>query len=573
MKKVLFVALAAVGLTACVANESVKMAGTDAISFSTYINTPSRTANPTTTTDNIQNFDVWAFMDEYTGTVLVDEDVTKSSSGWGYSNIQYWTPNHTYYFAALSPMNTANITSKTLATGDDAKLGLGEIAYSNPAGTEDLLYTVAMAQTPDFATLTANGMLPVSLQFKHLLSKVKFTFKNSFRTDNVTIKVTDVEMKVAETASINLAATDYSKNWVNLAGETTLDFGDVDVLSIGQSAATENERLTIPALATDAKAVYNITFNVELYNGDVLAHTYPKEATISGYELVMGKAYNFTAEITPATLGLEPIEFTVTVKPWDQEIVTPLGTLASSAADLTAALADPETSAVILADNVDYGTINLGELNGVTIYGGEDTFMRLVTDATSKLENVTIKDVDFAFVTGSNQKAGAFFVIDSAAQIDNLVIEGCTLVGDGKKNSYGIYGQNTGASIVVKDCSFSNLGYAIQATGGGGYKSLVVENCVFEGIVSWAILPQYGYTGDLTIDGCTFNNTNGGLLKTGTFSGAALNFTNNTITNSVGHDGKDTKWFEVDASTATKVISGNTKNGAAWTPGAAEGLK
>ena len=117
------------------------------------------------------------------------------------------------------------------------------------------------------------------------------------------------------------------------------------------------------------------------------------------------------------------------------------------------------------------------------------------------------------------------------------------------------------------------MGYAIQATGGGGYKSLVVENCVFEGIVSWAILPQYGYTGDLTIDGCTFNNTNGGLLKTGTFSGAALNFTNNTITNSVGHDGKDTKWFEVDASTATMVISGNTKDGAAWTPGAAEGLK
>ena len=117
------------------------------------------------------------------------------------------------------------------------------------------------------------------------------------------------------------------------------------------------------------------------------------------------------------------------------------------------------------------------------------------------------------------------------------------------------------------------MGYCVQATAGGGYAALTVENCVFEGIRSWAILPQYGYSGDLTITGCTFNNTVGGLVKTGAFNGSTFTFTNNTITNSTGHDGKDSKWFEVNASTATKVISGNTLNGTDWTPAAAQGLQ
>ena len=231
----------------------------------------------------------------------------------------------------------------------------------------------------------------------------------------------------------------------------------------------------------------------------------------------------------------------------------------------------PAGSTIVLAKNVNYGDITIGEWSDVIIESEENTTMRFITTADSKIENVTLKNATFNFTTGANQKAGSFVVIDAAAKIENLVIENCTLVGDGNKNSYGIYGQNPNASIVVKDCNFSKLGYAIQATAGGGYKSLLVENCTFDTIKSWAILPQYGYNGDLEITGCTFANTNGGLVKTGAFNGT-FTFTNNTITNSVGHDGKDSKWFEVNASAATKVVSGNTKDGAAWTPGAENGL-
>ena len=252
--------------------------------------------------------------------------------------------------------------------------------------------------------------------------------------------------------------------------------------------------------------------------------------------------------------------------------VTP-GVVLNDVADLSNALNNAVAgSTIVLPANVTE-PIQVGEMKDVVIDAADNAKVRFVTDANSKVENVTIKNIAFEFTTGTGQKGGACVVIDASAKIENLVIENSTFVGDGKKNSYGIFGKNENATITVKNCSFSNLGYAIQATSGGGYESLTVEGCSFDNINSWVIMPQYGYSGDLTITGCTFNGCSDGLVKTGAFSGSTFTFTNNTITNSAGHDGKDSKWFEVNASTATKVISDNTKDGSAWTPGTADGLK
>lgn len=252
------------------------------------------------------------------------------------------------------------------------------------------------------------------------------------------------------------------------------------------------------------------------------------------------------------------------------------GTVVDNATELQSALENATAgSTVVLAENVNYGTIEVDELQDVTIEGNEDAAVRFVTTADSKIENVTIKNVDFAFETGANQTGGAFVVINKDAAIENLVIEGCNIVGDGNKNSYGITGQNPNASIVVKQCNFSNVGYAIQTISAGGYASLVVEECTFDNIISWAIMPQYGsYAGDLTITGCNFKNSNGGLVKSGALTaGHTFTFTNNTITNCKGHDDSDAKWFSFDTTAGTAVVSGNTKDGVDWTPNAANGLK
>ena len=153
------------------------------------------------------------------------------------------------------------------------------------------------------------------------------------------------------------------------------------------------------------------------------------------------------------------------------------------------------------------------------------------------------------------------------------MVDGCTFTGTGEKKGRGIYGQNPNATIVIRNSTFKNLGYPIYTMAAGGYACLTVEGCTFEGIKSWAIMPQYNdYLGDLTVSGNMFVNCVGGLVKAGAFTaGHTFTFTNNVITNSAEHPAKD--WFTINTANASKVVEGNTKDGAAWTPGDAEGLK
>ena len=168
-------------------------------------------------------------MDETAGTVFTGEDVRRVGTGnnWTYVNTQYWAPEHTYYFAALAPMNSTNV-ELTLAGGADAKVGLGTVVFTNEDGTEDLLYAKAKVDPVSYSHLVNVGMDPVALSFQHLLAKVKFTFQNGFGSENYTVNVTDVTMKVKESATINLAEANY--NWTGHAGELTLEFGDVPAL-------------------------------------------------------------------------------------------------------------------------------------------------------------------------------------------------------------------------------------------------------------------------------------------------------------------------------------------------------
>ena len=220
--------------------------------------------------------------------------------------------------------------------------------------------------------------------------------------------------------------------------------------------------------------------------------------------------------------------------------------------------------------DADFGAVTLGELKDVTVKGNENTSVIFHTTANSKLENVTIQGINFVY-DGSNVNCG--IVVNANAQIDNLVIDGCSFTGNGEKKGRGIYGQNPNATIVVKNAVFENMGYPIYTMSAGGYKSLTVEGCTFRLIKSWAVMPNYNdYLGDLTITGCTFENCTGGLVKSGAFTtGHTFTFTNNIITNSAEHPSQN--WFTINTASATKVVSGNTKDGAEWTPGEAEGLK
>ena len=188
---------------------------TAAISFDSFVGNATK-ADPSynESTKPLEAFKVWAFMDETAGNVFDAEVVTNNGGVWGYQNLQYWYPKHTYYFAALAPVENAHWS--VVEATDDAKAvyGLGTVSFTNVDGTEDLLYAKAKETTPaDAATLANNGMPAVEMDFQHLLSKVKFTFQNGFNAKNTTVEVTGVTMTAPKKGTIDLAVTDYAEGY------------------------------------------------------------------------------------------------------------------------------------------------------------------------------------------------------------------------------------------------------------------------------------------------------------------------------------------------------------------------
>ena len=485
MKKLLFVALAAVGMTACVQNEELAVAGGDvAIAFENAYVYNATKADPSTTAESITGFTTWAFMDEVGGTVLTAEDVTKNGGVWGYTNIQYWAPNHTYYFAALSPIAghwTATATQDLTAS----KLGLGVVAFENVDGTEDLLYAKTIAETPNRETLATNGMKKVTFNFQHLLSKVRFSFKNGFTTENMSVYVTNVKMTAPATAEIDLAVADYSKGWKNLAGELTLNFGDVEsVLEANKPAiAAADDRLTIPAGTSQE---YTVTFDVVVMSGSVVAmEAKDMKTTIKGYELQMGCAYNFVAAITPESLVLKAIEFDAPiVTPWDENHNmhdVAAGYYVSTRDELQSALnaisgvtrnATPVAAHnIYLANNIE-GNVIVDQLPGISYvidgcgYKYDGTIEIYGHARHDGDETLVIKNVNFEHASGAIDFITCNTAESEKRYAHNVTVKDCTFKGD--LDAVGMRFRQC-FNIVAEGCTATGMHSLFQGTGGNGY--------------------------------------------------------------------------------------------------------
>lgn len=373
MKKLFFSALAIASLVACSKDELVSQPKPMAISFEqAFIENATRVKkaeDPSITTATIDGFDVWGFMEEPAGTVFVNQDVIRTDAetgAWTYNPLQYWLPGHTYYFGALAPMNSENWE---LDTTNANKSGAGVVSFTNVDGTEDLLYAATTAST--VGKKIGEDMEPVKLTFNHLLSKVKFSFTNGFTSDNAKIVVKNVKMVVPKAATINLAQEDWwsTNKWENYSKETfALEFGDVNnensKLAMGMKEEAAYERLTIP---TD-EYEYAISFDVELYMGEVLALTSKKEATVN-VALEIGNAYNFCTVLDASNIAdeaLQPIEFEVVkVKEWvDAGVVDVYNVTASTEEELIAALNGKDANIAITKD------ITLEKSESIKISGG-----------------------------------------------------------------------------------------------------------------------------------------------------------------------------------------------------------
>ena len=305
MKKLFTAILAISALVACNRDYVVESVNQSVITFDdSFVEIKTRAAeDPSTTTASIDAFDVWGYMKSEAGVVFEQERVSKTDAGWTYANLQYWMPEQNYYFAAVSPVDDANIKINTENRSFNAPTGLGVIEFTNEDGTTDLLYAEKSLTTDEDATNEDK----VHLQFAHMLSKVKFTFVNALPNE---IQIKNIKINNApKSASIDMTAD--ARAWANYDGVVELAFGDVEKgakLAIsGDKHESDYARLTLPV---GGEYVYNITFDVYVYHGTEAGHI-AHSTTLTDAEFMIGKAYNLTAVISPENLGLQPIEFTV----------------------------------------------------------------------------------------------------------------------------------------------------------------------------------------------------------------------------------------------------------------------
>lgn len=338
MKKTLFAALALAFVASCSNEEVVEMAQKEAIGFdNAFVNNSTRSVNdPSITTDGansttpLANFAVFGFVGSDQATtpavlfdgVEVNKTITNSEltkTDWKYAATQYWITGATYNFSAVAPFANKK-WEKTAASKDGVTL-----SFEN-TGTQDLLY----AQSEANITGQASNNPAVAFTFNHILSKVKFTFKNEYNATASTIRVKNIVITNPYKTG-NVALTASTTSWTDRATAEgfTLNFGNAATTAVNAEEAfaydneieSYNELLLIPNTVEGAKDTYNVTFTVDLLVSGTVIKTYNHTATVE-FKPEPGKSYDIKAVINAENIDpsteQEPIEFTVTrINGWD----------------------------------------------------------------------------------------------------------------------------------------------------------------------------------------------------------------------------------------------------------------
>ncbi len=322
MKKVLLSLAAVATLAACSTEKTMDFAK-DAIAFDNAFvdNATKSVVDPSYTNAKLfSDFAVFGFVE---GAVLFPgTQVTGSALGgdWSYTGTQYWIAGANYNFAAVAPMTKGGWEKKestvNMAEGESKYTVTTNISFTNN-GKTDLLYADAGKILGK-----ASGNAKVAFTFRHILSKVKFSFENAYNASAATIKVKNIKITNAYKTG-NVALTEASTTWSAQASanDFVLDFGaavadgtdtEADAYGFQTTLESYNELLLIPGAVTDG---YNVTFDVDLLVSDQLIKTYNHTAKVN-FVPAPGTCYDIKAVVNAENIDpeqeQEPIEFTVT---------------------------------------------------------------------------------------------------------------------------------------------------------------------------------------------------------------------------------------------------------------------
>lgn len=313
MKKgLMMLGIATMMLASCTNEEVLNVSDSRAIGFNTFVNNNTKAVTDITTA-SLSKFYVFGDYDEGASVAFSNTEVIGSQGGtYTPVNPAYWQTGKTYEFGAYSNGNaslTASFSNGALTiTGysvDDAK---------------DLIAATAS----EIAAPAAGEDKSVPLTFKHLLSKVKFTFSTTAVPEAFRMEVSNLTFKGIKTA----ATCVFSNNTISTMWTGTE--GDYTIATLGDYAVTDGfasteDILVIPQSNTDIEASFKVTIYDENTNEEIATNDFT--ASLDCTKWVEGYVYNYTATINPDKVdgNLKPITFTVTkVEDWEPEQEEPI---------------------------------------------------------------------------------------------------------------------------------------------------------------------------------------------------------------------------------------------------------
>ena len=317
MKKLFVMTLAATAMLAsCSSDDTMEVPQSkSAITFAAFINKSVRATDATLA--NLGSISVYGWRDD--DCIFNKQIVTVDTVGKGtYTPVQYWQAGHTYSFEAVAPTSVDGASFTAQRTG-------GRFNYTNNASI-DLLYAKA-ADVTTASPLTDPGA--VHFTFKHLLSRVKFTFNNTFAaTAAAKITISNVKITNAYANGTITPAADDPK-WLVSNNTLQVAFDEADTDALKDLVANTGTGATTPMYLIPATSPsYNVEFDVTL-NQNGVNTTYHHTATITT-TMAMGMSYNFVANINASNVDpdneLFPIEFEAKVEDWDPDVTITVDT-------------------------------------------------------------------------------------------------------------------------------------------------------------------------------------------------------------------------------------------------------
>ena len=304
MKKLFIAVLAVAGLASCMQDEVLSQ-DQAAIEFGDAF-VDNSTKAIIDDAGGIDGFTVWGnvnAIDATTNPVALygETGATVSRDGkglgvaWSCSEKRYWTASCVYNFVAI-----ANYKDVVVVNGVPTQIGYA-VDATEPA---DLIYGATAAKTnADCAPiLGVNANKVVNFTMKHLLSRIKVSYKNLVEGGDYTFDVTSAKITTWAEGVYTIAndvadGTPWVKEGTN---NVELTYDNVTSLAYSTTATLAGDKLVIPGSAVTLEITYNEKLEGNVYR----TATITKEAIVVP---VQNYSYNIIVEFAKDNA----IEFTI----------------------------------------------------------------------------------------------------------------------------------------------------------------------------------------------------------------------------------------------------------------------